>query len=193
MLLMIGSVGAHATQQYFTVTGTYGNITVTTPGCPAAVPTNGIGGRNGFALVSNQTCTLTFSPPISVGSLTIDIDVNNLGDSSTFSLNSTPYTPVPGDLTVLSGAHSPGLLTITGPSLGGNGSATLRFTNSPPAAVTQLTIAYTFSSGTFFRVGFDDAVAVSAVPVPTLSPWAMVALAIGFCLVFFRLSKLVSC
>lgn len=179
--MLLGSMSSYAAQQYVTVAGAYGSVTVAeSPGCSANNPFV-YATRSGFALTSNSTCTLTFDHPIATSSVTIDIDGNGVGDITTIATNAGPYTIVPGDISApLVPAGSPGSIAVSGGAINGNGSGTFRFTNSPPATITSLSVTITAGAGgSFYRVGFDG----GAASVPTLGEWALIALAGGLLLV----------
>lgn len=176
LVAMCGAAGvASAAQQCFTTAGTYGAVTITeSAGCAANNPFS-FSGRSGFALITNSSCTISFSKPIATNTVTIDLDGNGLGDITTISTDAGAYSVIAGDITApLVPAGSPGSVSASGGIINGNGSGTFRFTNSPPASINSLTVALQpGAGGTFYRVCADDAGATPAppTPVPTLNEW----------------------
>jgi hypothetical protein len=181
---------AQAATQCFANTGTYGAVTVTATGSGCFFNTVAPAGPMGIWMSTpGASCTLTFDKPLAASSFRVTLDSINSGSTTRFSVNGAPYNAVPADIltTPLAPPYSTGAIAavagdvvLTPPAFG---SGSLWLTNSPPAAITSLTVAYTGAPlGAFFRVCADD-VGVAVAPaagtsasIPTLSQWGLIAM-----------------
>lgn len=185
--LLLGCLagGSNAAQQCFSQAGKYGALTVTEDGTGCSQLGATRYGISNWAVVANSNCRFNVSPVVPRAGLRVLLGNINPPEVVSFSLNGSPYSVQAADIDNVTIPPTPaGTISLTGSGVTGNasggdngGNGIVSF-GSGPSSVSSITVAQTSPPGygALLVVCADDGPAASAMPVPSLSTWGMLAL-----------------